>query len=63
MEIPAFPPPAAAGTGTDLVDAHDLSLIQVCLSLTPEQRLARLAAAHAFRAVLREVQPFELRER
>lgn len=63
MEITAFPSPAAPGAGTDPVDAHDLSLILVCLSLTPEQRLARLAAAHAFRTVLREVQPFELRER
>lgn len=54
---------APQASAHESLDLHDLSLIRLCLSLTPEQRLERLAAAHVFRAVLRAARPFELRER
>jgi len=44
-------------------DAHDRSLILLCLQLTPEQRLQRLAQAHEWRAIIRKARPYELRER
>lgn len=44
-------------------DAHDRRLILASLRLTPEERLARLAQAHEFRALIRAARPYELRER
>jgi len=44
-------------------DSHDRSLILLCLRLTPEERLKRLAQAHEWRAIIRKARPYELRER
>jgi len=54
---------ASKEPGQATADAHDRSLILLCLRLTPEERLKRLAQAHEWRAIIRKARPYELRER
>jgi hypothetical protein len=55
------PPPAEESA--EPIDPHDRRLILACLRLTPTERLLRLEQAHEFRVLIRDAQPYELRER